>query len=145
LTQYKSLEALAAEFERRAENAEGKIYETRAPKSALAGIHKLEAETWRAAAVLLRSATLSDLGDPPVFRVDSNDDEIGFRAIRYRANGLKAIAGYLHGLKSIAEKEAEQQTDPTRHWQALGQADAFSKAREIISLVEIEPNLAMLD
>jgi hypothetical protein len=141
LSHYTSLEELAAEFERRAESAEGKAHETRAPKSTLAGIHKLEAETWRAAAILLRNATLSVLGDPTVFKVDRDDEEPGFRTTRYRASGLKAVADYLHGLKSIAEEEAEQQTDPTRHWQALGQADAFSKAREIISRLEIEPNL----
>jgi hypothetical protein len=141
MTHYKSLEDLAAEFDRRAEKADARADEARIPKSAVTNSHNIEAETWRTAAILLRTATLNDLGHPPVFRVERDADGHGLQPIRYRANGLRAVAGYLHDLKFMAEEEAEQQIEPSRHWQALGQADGLAKAREIVSLVEIEPNL----
>jgi hypothetical protein len=142
MTRYKSLEDLAAEFERCAEKAAADAREAAKEKLARFAAHKREADTWRAAAILLRAATFSDLGDPPIFRVERDVDKAGAcRAIHYRANGLKAVADHLYDLISKAVKDAEQQTDLNRYWHAFGEADGLLKARDILSLVEIEPNL----
>jgi hypothetical protein len=141
VTQYKSLEELAAEFERRADNADAEAHATSRPKSRKSEGVQAEADLWRSAAVLLRTATFSDLGDPPVFMVEHDVDEAGIRRARYRANGLKAVADHLCELIGKALTDAQRQPDPDRYWRIFGEADGLVKARDIISLVEIEPNL----